>query len=45
MQNKPIKNVLAPVNKGDEATKDYVDSKSVGESDLDMNRNLIKNVR
>ena len=27
------------------ATKGYVDSKSVGESDLDMNGKLIKNVR
>jgi len=43
MQNNPIKNVLAPVDKGDAANKSYVDSKSVGESDLDMNRNLIKN--
>jgi len=45
MQKKAIKNVLAPVDEGDAATKGYVDSKSVGESDLDMNGNLIKNVR
>ena len=44
-QNNPIKNLLPPVDKGDAATKGYVDSKSVGESDLDMNGNLIKNVR
>ena len=43
MQNNPVKNVLAPVDKA--ATKGYIDSKSVGESDLDMNGNLIKNVR
>jgi len=42
MQNNPIKNVLAPVDEGDKANKSYVDSKSVGESDLDMNGNLIK---
>jgi len=45
MQNNPIKNVFAPVDEGDAATKGYIDSKSVGESGLDMNRNLIKNVR
>jgi len=45
MQNKPIKIVLAPVDEGDAATKGCRDSKSVGESDLDMNGNLIKNVR
>jgi len=42
MQNNPIKNVLVPVDEGDAATNGYVDSKSVGESDLDMNGNLIK---
>jgi len=45
MQNNPIKNVLAPVDEGDAATTGYVDSKSVGESDLDINGNLIKNAR
>jgi len=44
-QNNLIKNVLAPVDESNAATKGYVDSKSVGESDLDMNGNLIKNVR
>ena len=42
MQNNPIKNILTPVDEGDAATKGYIDSKSVGESDLDMNGNLIK---
>jgi len=42
MQNNPIKNVLAPADEGDAVTKGCVDSKSVGQSDLDMNGNLIK---
>ena len=42
MENNPIKNVLSLTEEGDAATKGYVDSKSVGESDLDMNGNLIK---
>jgi len=45
MNQKAIKNVLTPVDGGDAATKGCVDSKSVGESDLNMNGNLIKNVR
>jgi len=45
MENNPIKNVLSPTEEGDVATKGCVDSKSVGESDLNMNWNLIKNVR
>jgi len=36
MNQKAIKNVLSPVDGGDAATKGYVDSKSVGESDLNM---------
>ena len=42
MNQKAIKNVLSLTEEGDAVTKGYVDSKSVGESDLDMNRNLIK---
>ena len=42
MENNPIKNVLPPTEEGDAATKGYVDSKSVGESDLDMQSNLVK---
>jgi len=42
MNQKAIKNVLSPVDGGDAATKGYVDSKSVGESELNMNGNLIK---
>ena len=45
MQNNPIKNVLASFDEVDAANKSYVDSKSVGESDLNMNGSLIKNVR
>jgi len=45
MQNNPIKNVLAPVDEGDATTKAYVDSKSVGETELDMGGHLVKNVR
>jgi len=36
MNQKAIKNVLSPTEEGDVATKGYVDSKSAGESDLDM---------
>jgi len=42
VNQKTIKNVLSPTEEGDMATKGYVDSKSVGESDLNMNGNLIK---
>jgi len=42
MNQKAIKNVLSPTEEGDAATKGYVDSKSVGKTDLDMNGNLIK---
>jgi len=45
MQNYPIKNLLLQVDEGDAATKGYVDSKSVVESDLDMGGHLVKNVR
>jgi len=44
-ENNPIKNVLPPTEEGVAATKDYIDSKSVGESDLDMRSHLVKNVR
>jgi len=43
MNQKAIKNVLPPAEEGDAANKSYVDLKSVGESDLNMNGNLIKN--
>jgi len=45
MDQKAIKNVLTPTEEGDAATNGYVDSKSVGESDLDMRGHLVKNVR
>ena len=45
MNQKAIKYVLPPTEEGDAATKGYVDSKRVGETDLDMNGNLIENVR
>ena len=45
MNQKARKNVLSPTEEGDAATKSYVNSISVGESDLNMNGNLIKNVR
>ena len=45
MNQKAMKNVLSPTEEGDAATKGYVDSKSVGKTDLGMNGNLIKNVR
>jgi len=44
MQNNPIKNVLAPVDEGDAVTKGYVDSKSVGKSDLNMGGHSVRNV-
>jgi len=40
--NKPTKNVLSPVDEGDAATKEYVDSKTVGRSDLNMNEHSIR---
>ena len=39
-----MRNVLPPTEEGDAATKGYVDSKSVGESDLGMGSHLVKNV-
>jgi len=45
MENGPIKNVLSPTEEGDTVTKGYVNSKSAGESDLDMQGHLVKNVR
>jgi len=45
MHQKAIKNVLSPTEEGDAATKGYIDSKSAGESDLDMRGHLVKNVR
>ena len=45
MNQKAIENVLSPTEEGDVATKGYVDSKSAGESDLDMGGHLVKNVR
>jgi len=45
MENNPIKNVLSPIEGGEVATKGYVDLKSAGESDLDMQGHLVKNVR
>jgi len=42
---KAIKNVLPPTEEGDTVTKGYADSKSAGESDLDMRGHLVKNVR
>jgi len=45
MVSNQIKNVLPPTEEGNAATKGYVDSKSVGESDLDMQGHLVKNVR
>jgi len=35
-----IKNVLSSTEEGDAATKGYADSKSAGESDLDMRGHL-----
>jgi len=45
IDQKAINNVLPPTEVDDAANKSYVDSKSVGESDLNMNGSLIKNVR
>jgi len=45
MENNPIENVLSPTEEGDAAMKGYVDSKSAGESDLDMQGHLVKNLR
>jgi len=45
MNQKTIKNVLSPIEEGEAVTKGYVDSKSAGESDLDMRGQLVKNVR
>jgi len=45
MNQRAIKNVLPPTEEGDAATKGYVDSKSVGESGLNMGGHLVKNVR
>ena len=45
MHQKVIKNVLSPTEEGDAATKGYIDEKSADESDLNMNGNLIKNLR
>jgi len=45
MNQKAVENVLCPTEEGDAATKGYVDSKSAGESDLDMQGHLVKNVR
>jgi len=44
MHQKAIKNVLSPTEEGDVATKGYVDSKSAGESDLNMNGNSIRHI-
>ena len=44
MKNNPIKNVLPPADEGDVANKSYVDSKSAGESDLNMNGNSIRHI-
>ena len=45
MNQKAIKNVFSPTQEGYAATKGYVNSKSAGESDLDMRGYLAKNVR
>jgi len=44
MDQKAIKNVLPPTEEGDAATKGYVDSKSAGGSDLDMNQHSIRTI-
>jgi len=44
MNQKAIKNVLPPTEEGDAATKGYVDSKSAGESDLNVNGNSIRHI-
>ena len=38
MNQKEIKNVLSPVDGGDAATKGYVDSKTVGESEYEFHK-------
>jgi len=45
MNQKAIKNVLSLIEEGDAVTKGYVESKSAGESDLNMKGHLVKNVR
>jgi len=45
MENNLIENVLSPTEEGDVATKGYVDSKSAGESNLEMQDHLVKNGR
>ena len=44
MNQKAIKHVLSPTEEGDTENKSYVDSKSVGETDLDVRDHLVKNV-
>jgi len=44
MENNPIKNILSPTEEGYAATKGYVDSKSAGESDLNMSGNSIRHI-
>jgi len=44
MDQNAIKNVLPPTEEGDAATKGYVDSKSAGESDLDMKGHSVRNI-
>ena len=44
MNQKAIKNVLPPTEEGDAATKGYIDSKSAGESDLNMNGNSVRHI-
>jgi len=45
MNQNAIKNVLPPTEEGDAVTKGYVDSKSVGESNLNVGGHLVKSVR
>ena len=45
MNQKAENNVLPPTEEGDAVTKGYTDSKSAGESDLDMRGHLVKSVR
>ena len=44
LNQKAIKNVLSPTEEGDAATKGYVDSKSTGESDLNMGGHSVRNI-
>jgi len=44
MQNNPIKDLLPPIDDDHAANKFYVDSKSTGESDLNVNGNSVRNV-